>query len=339
MKKAKSRLMIMVLICLGIQQFLTAQKIYTIDDIPNLYLSNEKVADPEHLLSKDHLEKLQQQMQYMKDELHIDGAVVLLPEIKETTLVSNFSNDLYEKWNPDNRKSLLFVVVYGNSEQIQKMRQNTSGYRIQKTEAYVVVSQSLEDKIPNLLRLNIREEIENEETWGKGLIKGTAHLSELLKNEKSRLKLIKKLEEEDKANATIGFTMLGIMAILFCLILVYKGKRDIRKFNDPNPYLRYLKWEFPIWLANVPLVILSILLLPITLIFLIIWWFVKQKHTRLTCEKCGGHKVKRIYYNKIKDPEIKKKAYDSFAFKCDSCNHIHYEKEKIYEIRSKRGQS
>ncbi len=353
MKTKIKNILLTLILCITLQG-IKAEKIYAVDDVPNLFAIKDKsIYDPEHQLSDRNTNRLRQQMQYLKDELHIDGAIVLLPEIKETTLTSDFTEELYKKWNTENGKSILFVVIYGNAEHFSLQRRyneqqrilsnnqslpwgqrkiSASEFRMQKSEACIVVSKSFEKEIPNILRFKIEEEVESQKTWGVGLVKGVKHLTYLLKNENARVAFIQKLEKEEQEAYELGLLICNIIALLFALVLAYRGYQDYKKFNVSNPYIRSIKWEYPVWLIGFPMILFSILFLPITLVFLIIWWFLKRKNTRLTCEKCGGHKVKRMNYDKIKDPEIKKKAYDTFPFRCKTCEHIHYEEEKVYNI-------
>ncbi len=242
MRQIINYLVVIVFLFCGIQS-VKGQKIYEIEDVPNLFLlEDQSIYDPEHVLSEKEFQNIDLQLQVLKDSLDIKASVVLLPEIKETTLTSDFSKDLYKELslagNMD--KCFLIVVLYGNDRQLRLSRQsldqqgskeiNASSMRIQKTESYIIVDESLKQLFPDIIRWRIMREIDDQSTWGKGVIKGLDILIRLFSDEEERLNYIKLLEEDEEESLIIGSIVLGVPAVIFLFMLLWKlYKKFIKK--------------------------------------------------------------------------------------------------------------
>ncbi len=289
-------------------QPLTAQRNYTANDVSNLFSSQKRIYAPEQGLSSRHIARLEQQIRILKQDLNIEAGVIFLPEVKATAFTSDFREYIFRKWEIENKRALLFLFIYGTPD--------------------LMIGEDLQKEIPNILRWHIVDEMKEQETRGKGLIKGIKHLTYLLKNETAKAELIQKLEQEDQDTYELGVLVIKIVAVLFAIFLIYMGYDDFQEYNSSNAYVRALKWQNPYWLRAFPILGFAIFYFPITLLYLIIWWLLKQKYTRLTCEKCGSSKLK---LSKLKFK--KKQDYVTFSFLCENCNYIHSEEGRFCDFK------
>lgn len=209
-----------------------AQKVYTIDDVPNVHLQdrNAYVSDPEQKLTSKHRQQLNKQLRFFEDSLAVQCATIVLPAIDK--FPGTFAHDLLNRWGVGDKatnRGLVILLVYGDGEG-------------SKRDIYIVTGYGLEEYLPDALLKIVQVDkmtpLLKEEKFGEGLITGLTYIQKLLSDDETRKAVIEAIEKEKRKNFWIGFGAFLFIGFAFFLILPVKSYQKAKK--KENPYLRYI---------------------------------------------------------------------------------------------------
>lgn len=288
-----------------------AQTRYSVNNVPNVQRQDYRqfVSDPENAISLDDTRTLNAIMQQIKDSLHTQCAVVILPAIDVSyTSAKEFATELFEAWGIGDRETnqgLLIVLITGEGER----------------EVAFETGYGLEDKLPDgvckLIQTNKMLPHFKEGDFGAGLIAGVTEVERVLKGNSDLVS-----EEGWPKEATwfiVGWIVIGLLVIL---IKTRSAKSTTEKGS--SDYMAALKSDgfmgVGCWIA--------LLFLPAFILFAIFGRGKNKGGTKsVICKSCktaGGVKL-------MGTPVIKQTAIPGqdgmkeYTFKCSKCGHIHTE--------------
>ncbi len=327
-------ILIILLICLGKQNIL-AQKVYTVDDVPNVHLydANNYVSDPANKLNVSFFNKLNKKMRFLEDSLGVQCAIIVLPEIHQAA--NEFAHDLLNKWGVGSKETdrgLVFLLVYGNGED-------------SKRDIYMATGYGLEGDLPDAICKNIQTEVMlpffKEKKFGEGLLAGVNKTIYFLHNKDAVASFLQ--QQKEKNTKSFGqeleefkdfyfggyYFVIGIVGLLLLLSFGYSRCSMLRKV--PNAYHGYLKNKKLMrhnWFTGfIGLIFTLPFFIILAIPYFIIMIYFKRKYARLTCEKCGSHRVKCA--DKKMVAKDYKKDISIYNFLCKKCGHIHKEEVEI----------
>ncbi len=227
------RILLIVLFIGGFFPIANAQKVYRIDDVPNVHLQdrNAYVSDPEQKLAVEDIQELNAHLRFLEDSLAVQCATIVLPAID--TEAYTFAHDLFNKWGIGNKKTnrgLLILLVYGAGEGTQRDIYMATGYGLEG---------DLPDALCNYIQTETMLPLLKEEKFGEGLLAGVRETKRLLNNEEQRNQLIRQIEEQETRDAILGFSIVGAIGFFFFLII---GIMRFQIFKqEKNPYKRSIR--------------------------------------------------------------------------------------------------
>ncbi len=288
-----------------------AQKVYTIDDVPNVHLQdiNAYVSDPTHKLSVGEIQKLNAQLHFFEDSLGVQCATIVLPAIDKTASV--FAHDLFNKWgigNKETNRGLLILLVYGGGE----------GNR----DIYMATGYGLEGDLPDALCKHIQTKIMvpllKDERFGEGLLAGVQETRRLLENEEQRNELVQQIENQEDEYPILT-TIAGIMLVI---VVILGYIRIDTMINAGDPYLAYI--EDAVDEPSITMKWILFLIVPLGIPYLIITWFFRYIYifSRLNCMKCGSRNVQKPISKQIKLATKDHNGILEHSFLCKDCGHI-----------------
>lgn len=313
MKKASyiRLLNITFLLCLFIGA--AAQTRYSVNDVPNVQRQDYQqfVSDPDNAIPYEDIQTLNAKIQQMKDSLHVQCAVVVLPAIaEEYASAKDFATQLYEAWgigDKEDSRGLLIVLITGEGDR----------------EIAFETGYGLEDKLPDgtckLIQANTMKPFLAEGNYGAGLIAGVSEVEKVLKSNSEMV-----VEEGWPKEATwfiVIWTVIGLLA----LWLKTRSAKPKEQDGSSN-YMAAINSEGFMGVGCV----LAILFLPAFILFAIFKGFSGKSSggaKSVICESCktaGGVKL-------MGEPVIKQTAIPGqdgmkeYSFKCSNCGHIHTE--------------
>lgn len=288
-----------------------AQTRYPVNDVPNVQHQNyqQYVSDPHNAISYSDMRTLNAKMQKIRDSLHTQCAVVVLPAIDtKYATAKEFATELFEAWGIGDRETnqgLLVVLITGEGER----------------EVAFETGYGLEDKLPDgvckLIQTNKMLPHFKEGEFGAGLIAGVTEVERVLKGNSDLVS-----EEGWPKEATwfiVGWIVIGLLVIL---IKTRSAKSTTEEGS--SDYMAALKSDgfmgVGCWIA--------LLFLPAFILFAIFGRGKNKGGTKsVICESCktaGGVKL-------MGTPDIKQTAIPGqegmkeYTFKCSNCGHIHTE--------------
>ncbi len=308
-----------------------AQTVYTIDDVPNVYLQdrNAYVSDPEQQLAIEDIEVINTELRFFEDSLGVQCAVIVVPEID--TEPSEFAHDLFNQWSIGDKETdrgLLFLLVYGYGKGTQR-------------DIYMATGYGLEADLPDVLCKHIQLEIMlpllEEENFGEGLISGILETKRLLQNKEESLILAQQIEEANTRELILVFGTFGLIGLLFFFISGLVRLNILKKVKDP--YKAYVKdHSNPMRFAAG---CLSLIFVPIAIPYNIILKQLQKKYiySRLHCKKCGSNKIKKPSYKKIREATKEKDGITRYYFACEDCGYVHTEDINVKYVASSSSSS
>ncbi len=327
-KKSLKQIALFVFFIMGIQ-YLVAQKVYTVEDVPNVHLQDRKayVSDPEGRLSSEHLNRLNQQLFYMDSVVGVESAMIVLPEIDQEAVT--FAHDLLNKWgvgNKETNKGLVYVCIYGNGKGSKRDIYMATGYGLEG---------DLPDAICKDIQVNHMVSYFKRGQLGGGLVSGVNrtiyHLNDqqipeefsqgINTEDNTQTESVENEEFENKGNTEgiIGFSiMFSILSIILWIICGTLNFYAVKKAE--TPYEAYLKDE---WIRTehggtigAGLIVIAIilgvvgafayiLLIPILLVFIVIFSFPKSMIIKRLIKKyISIWNVKRVGQQKLQNQSL-----------------------------------
>ena len=288
-----------------------AQARYSVNDVPNVQHQDyqQYVSDPHNAISYSDMRTINAKMQEIRDSLHTQSAVVVLPAIDtKYATAKEFATELYEAWgigDKETSQGLLIVLITGEGER----------------EVAFETGYGLEDRLPDgvckLIQTNEMLPHFIEGDFGAGLIAGVTEVERVLKDNSDLVS-----EEGWPKEATwciVGWIVIGLL-VIWLKTRSAKSTTDERESN----YLAAVKSDdfmgVGCWIA--------LLFLPAFILFAIFKGNKSKGGVKSviceSCKKAGGVKL-------MGTPTIKQTAIPGqdgmkeYTFKCSKCGHIHTE--------------
>lgn len=324
---------VILIVFIGLQlQVVNAQKVYTIDDVPNVHLRdrNAYVSDPEGKLSKKHIQKLNEQLRVLEDSLDVQCATIVLPAIN--TKANIFAHDLLNKWGVGNKQTnrgLVILLVYGGGEGNRKI--------------YMGTSYGLEGDLPDALCTQIRIKtmvpLFKEDKFGEGLIAGVQETMRLLGGGQELTVPERIVQTEEVEDEYPILTTIAGMLLVFIGFLGYFRISDLKNAKDPyDAYMKDAQIEHSTMVKWI-----IFLLVPFGIPYLILIWLFRYIYifSRIRCVKCGSSHIEKPTTKQITAATKKRKGVIQHSFLCRDCGHVknmhtEFEHQSVYLSRMKK---
>lgn len=176
-------------------------KQYTIDDVPNVRLSDARqyVTDPTAILSTAARDSINAMLGRLEKSTGIETAVVMLPSIGDEDIF-DFSHELFRKWEIGKKKSdngLLILFVKD-----QKKVRFTTGYGIEGT---------MTDAMSKRIQTTIMIPRFRKGYWDGGMVSGVRAVAKTLDGTMQA--------EEDSGEDDISTIMITLLAIVVTMLI------------------------------------------------------------------------------------------------------------------------
>lgn len=176
-------------------------KQYTIDDVPNVRLSDARqyVTDPTAILSTAARDSINAMLGRLEKSTGIETAVVMLPSIGEEDIF-DFGHELFRKWGIGKKKSdngLLILFVMD-----QKKVRFTTGYGIEGT---------MTDAISKRIQTTLMIPRFKKGNWDGGMVSGVRAVAKTLDGSMQA--------EEDSGEDDISTIMITLLAIVVTMLI------------------------------------------------------------------------------------------------------------------------
>lgn len=299
------------LLCLFIGA--TAQSRYSVNDVPNVQRQDYQqfVSDPDNAINYEDIQTLNAKIQQMKDSLHVQCAVVVLPAIaEEYASAKDFATQLYEAWGIGDKESNQGLLIVLTTHEGEREIAFETGY-------------GLEDKLPDgickLIQSNKMIPFLKEGNFGAGLIAGVTEVENVLKGNSDLV------ADEGWPKAATWFIVIWIVVGLLAIWLKTRSAKPKEQDGSSN-YMAAINSDGFMGVGC----ILAMLFLPAFILFAIFKSFSgksKGGAKSVICESCktaGGVKL-------MGEPSIRQTAIPGqdgmkeYSFKCSNCGHIHNE--------------
>lgn len=202
-----------------------AQKRYRTGDVPNVQLHHGKqyVSDPENIIRFREQAQLNRLLGELRDSLHIETAIVVLPAIDRDRYDSTrkFANKLFNTWGIGDKQTNrgLLIVLLTNDEAREIVFETGAGLENELTDAVCKEIQT-HHMIP-LFR---------KQAFGEGLLAGVKEVRRVMSNrpKNNALSIMKEKNTDDVDGGISG--ILVILAIVVSAILFFAISCDEFKF-------------------------------------------------------------------------------------------------------------
>ena len=176
-------------------------KQYTIDDVPNVRLSDARqyVTDPTAILSTAARDSINAMLGRLEKSTGIETAVVMLPSIGEEDIF-DFGHELFRKWGIGKKKSdngLLILFVMD-----QKKVRFTTGYGIEGT---------MTDAMSKRIQTTLMIPRFKKGNWDGGMVSGVRAVTKTLDGSMQA--------EEDSGEDDISTIMITLLAIVVTMLI------------------------------------------------------------------------------------------------------------------------
>ena len=176
-------------------------KQYTIDDVPNVRLSDARqyVTDPTAILSTAARDSINAMLGRLEKSTGIETAVVMLPSIGEEDIF-DFGHELFRKWGIGKKKSdngLLILFVMD-----QKKVRFTTGYGIEGT---------MTDAMSKRIQTTLMIPRFKKGNWDGGMVSGVRAVAKTLNGSMQA--------EEDSGEDDISTIMITLLAIVVTMLI------------------------------------------------------------------------------------------------------------------------
>ena len=313
MRKAIYTQLFSITIMLSLFLGVVAQTRYSVHNVPNVQRQDyqQLVSDPDNIISYQDRSILNAKMQEIRDSVHTQCAVVILPAIdNEYATAKEFATELFDTWGIGDKETnwgLLILLITAEGER----------------EVAFETGYGLEDKLPDgtckLIQTNKMLPYFKEGDFGTGLIAGVTEIEKVLKGNSDMV-----ANDGWPKEATyfiVGWIVVGL------LVMWFKSRSATRKTEEAQSnYMAAVKSDdfmgVGCWLA--------LLFLPAFIIFAIFKGGKSKGGTKsVVCESCKKMgDVKLMGTPVIKQTAIPgQDGMREYTFKCSNCGHIHTELE------------
>ena len=288
-----------------------AQTHYSVNDVPNVQYQDYQqfVSDPENVISYNDTRTLNAKMQHIRDSLHTQCAVVVLPAIdNEYATAKEFTTELFETWgigDKETNRGLLILLITGDGEREVAFE---TGYGLEE---------KLPDGVCKLIQTNKMLPYFKEGDFGTGLIAGVTEIEKVLKGSSDLV------ASDGWPKEATWFIIAWIVVGLLVMWLKIRSAKPEKQEGSSN-YMAAIKSDdfmgVGCWLA--------LLFLPAFILFAIFRGGKNKGGAKSvvceSCKKAGGVKL-------MGTPAIKQTAIPGqdgmkeYTLKCSNCGHIHTE--------------
>ena len=316
-----------ILILLSILSiFCVKASTYTIDNIPNVHLSNKNqfVSDPDGYLSNDAKNHANQYLRALMDSTSAEATIVLVESVGNTD-IDLFAQQLFDKWkigksDKDNGLLLIFVMD-------QRKARIHTGYGIEGIIPDITAKNIIDnDIIPNMKNGDI----------DNAIVSASKHIYQICTNPDNKDEI---WSEQKNDNITLNSSselntimiMIVLLSFIFSLTIFFN---NIYKLKGKTNYQKSEIMRHNLWV----LAITSILSAFLGIVFLVVS-IVLSKYFRnkpIKCANCNSNMTKlsededNQYLTPSQDREEQLKSVDYDVWLCPKCGET-----EIFPFKSK----
>ena len=289
---------------------------YTIDNIPNVHLSNAQdfVSNPDGILSLSTVDELNRIILSIQEQTSSEIAIVVVQSIGDEE-IKPFATDLFAKWgigkkDKDNGLLILFVL--------------------EKREITFETGYGMEGVLPDAICKRIQNSymlpyFKNAE-YDKGMIEGLLKIQDILTRPEAAKELMSTATPADNTDWTKPVLYYIIVSILFSLFYILLIRSSLSSAKNRNSYEKY-----KVIASYKSSTLVFAFIFPFFVAFIHIWLITKLKRLRnfkQVCDQCG-HKMRKLdedednkYLTPQENTEEKINSVDYDVWLCDNCNNI-----------------
>lgn len=306
-----------------------AQKRYRTGDVPNVQLHHGKqyVSDPENIIRFREQAQLNRLLGELRDSLHIETAIVVLPAIDRDRYDSTrkFANKLFNTWGIGDKQTNrgLLIVLLTNDEAREIVFETGAGLENELTDA--VCKEILTHHMIPLFR---------KQAFGEGLLAGVKEVRRVMSNrpKNNALSIMKEKNTDDVDGGISG--ILVILAVVVSAILFFAISYDEFKFARSGRIGRSVvsrKTSFYVIGIIAICCFPGLILLPLFVLFKLL--FRRRLTCSVPCPSCravGAFKnIRKEFHVEFETVGNKKLRTQHWSFVCKKCGFRM--KEKVYD--------
>lgn len=303
---------------------------YTIDNIPNVHLSNAQdfVSNPDGILSLPTVNELNRIILSIQEQTSSEIAVVVVQSIGDEE-IKPFATSLFAKWgigkkDKDNGLLILFVL---------EKREITfeTGYGMEGA-----LPDAICKRIQTLYMLPYFKKAE----YDKGMIEGLTKIQDILSHPETAKELMAQVtttEKNDWSKPILYYVIVSILFSLFYILLIRNSSNATKNRNNYEKYRALVSYKSS--------TLVFAFIFPFFIAFVHIWLISKLRRLRnskIICDHCG-QKMRKLdenednkYLTPQENTEEKLNSIDYDVWLCDNCNNIKvFPYENMYTKYSK----
>ena len=304
--------------------------VYTIDNIPNVHLSNAQdfVSNPDGILSPATVNELNRIILSIQEQTSSEIAVVVVQSIGDEE-IKPFATNIFAKWgigkkDKDNGLLILFVL---------EKREITfeTGYGMEG-----VLPDAICKRIQTLYMLPYFKKAD----YNKGMIEGLRKIQDILSHPETAKELITQVTttgKNDWSKPILYYVIVSILFSLFYILLIRNSSNATKNRNNYEKYRALVSYKSS--------TLVFAFIFPFFIAFVHIWLISKLRRLRnskITCDHCG-QKMRKLdenednkYLTPQENTEEKLNSIDYDVCLCDNCNNIKvFPYENMYTKYSK----
>ena len=296
-----------------------AQKHYRTGDVPNVQLHHGKqyVSDPENIIRTHEKAQLNRLLGELRDSLHIETAVVVLPAIDRDQYDSarKFANKLFNTWDIRGKRTKrgLLILLLTHDEEREIVFKTGTGLENELTDAVCKEIQT-HSMIP-LLR---------KQAFGEGLLAGVKEVRRVMSN-RPKNNALSTMKEKNTDEGDEGINgILVILAIVVSAILFFAISYDEFKFARSGRIGRSVvarKTSYYVVALIAFLCFPGLILLPLFVLFKLL--FRRRLTCSVPCPSCravGAFKnIRKEFYVDYEMVGSKNMRTQHWCFVCKKC--------------------
>ncbi|WP_179859277.1 TPM domain-containing protein [Tannerella forsythia] len=306
-----------------------AQRRYRTGDVPNVQLRHGKqyVSDPENIICFREQAQLNRLLGELRDSLHIETAIVVLPaiDLDQYDSTRKFANKLFNTWGIGDKQTNrgLLIVLLTNDEAREIVFETGTGLKNELTDAVCKEIQT-HHMIP-LFR---------KQAFGEGLLAGVKEVRRVMSNrpKNNALSIMKEKNTDDVDGGISG--ILVILAVVVSAILFFAISYDEFKFARSGRIGRSVvsrKTSFYVIGIIAICCFPGLILLPLFVLFKLL--FRRRLTCSVPCPSCravGAFKnIRKEFHVEFETVGNKKLRTQHWSFVCKKCGFRM--KEKVYD--------
>lgn len=314
------RILVLIFLCVALVSCLFARETYTVDQVPNVNLSDRTkyVSDPERFLSSSATAQADSILWHLRQATSAEVVAVVLPSFGDTS-VEEFATELFNKWglgkkDKDNGVLLLISV----NDRVAKIE---TGYGVEGALPDITAKKIITHAIaPNMINGNVDKAVVESVDLISKVLTDPALADEILSKEADNFSGSKGV---DKAAISqfIRYIASGVFLLALLLFII-----DLLRCRRKNNYFKALYWRehLPIYFAA------TIFSLGAGVIFLLLAWLLvkRYRNKKIKCDTCGAKMRKlseeddNLLLSPAQDLEERLNTVDYDVWECPDCGTI-----------------